>query len=58
MGRGPLPPTVRSIRVRSAPERQIYGVWRTAAGRRPAITAALDVLAESCARLGEGTPPL
>lgn len=53
MGRGALPPTVRPIRVRSGPKRQIYGLWRTAAGRRPAIAAALDVLGSTCARLDD-----
>ena len=48
MGRGPLPPQVRSLKVRSAPLRRVYGVWRTSNGRRPAIGAALEVLQAAC----------
>ena len=49
MGRGALPPHVRALKVRSAPLRRIYGVWRTSTGRRPAIGAALGVLQTACA---------
>jgi DNA-binding transcriptional LysR family regulator len=50
MGRGPLPPTVRALRLASPPLRGIFGVWREAAGNRPAIGAALDALSSACAR--------
>ena len=44
MGRGPLPPTVRALAVRSPPLRRVHGVWRRSSAGRPAIAAALDVL--------------
>jgi DNA-binding transcriptional LysR family regulator len=50
MGRGPLPMSVRVLPVRSAPVRRVYGVYRNSVGRRPAITAALGILRETCAR--------
>jgi DNA-binding transcriptional LysR family regulator len=52
MGRGSLPPTVRTLNVRSAPMRQVYGVWRTSS-TRPAIKSALEVLQTVCAELEE-----
>lgn len=53
MGRRPLPPTVRVVTVRSPPMRRIYGVWRESLGRRPALSAALGVLADAAARSEE-----
>ena len=50
MGRRPLPATVRALTVRSAPIRRIYGVWRESSGRRPALAAALSVLAAAAVR--------
>ena len=51
MGRGPLPPSVRTLAVRSPPLRRVHGVWRRSSAGRPAIRAALDALASAC-----GTP--
>lgn len=53
MGRRPLPATVRVLTVRSAPMRRIYGVWRESSGRRPALSAALGVLAAAATRPDE-----
>jgi DNA-binding transcriptional LysR family regulator len=41
---------VRALRLASPPLRGIFGVWREAAGNRPAIGAALDALSSACAR--------
>ena len=53
MGRGPLPAAVRALSLATPPLRGIYGVWREAAGNRPAIVAALDALARACLRSQE-----
>ena len=50
MGRGDLPASVRALSIAGPPIRGIYGVWREAAGNRPAIVAALDALQQACAR--------
>ncbi|MFS8101115.1 LysR family transcriptional regulator [Lentzea alba] len=44
LGRGVVPDNVRVVPLRPTPTRQLYAVWRTQASRRPAITAALDVI--------------
>lgn len=44
MGRGSLPPGLRTLTLRAPPVRRIYGVWRPSIGRRPIIAAALDAL--------------
>ncbi|MEU6128840.1 LysR family transcriptional regulator [Saccharopolyspora sp. NPDC047091] len=44
LGRGTVPNGVRMVRVRPALSRRVHAVWRTGAGRRPALRAALDVL--------------
>jgi DNA-binding transcriptional LysR family regulator len=44
LGRDEVPDNVRSVPLRPTPARQLYAVWRTQASRRPAITAALDVI--------------
>ncbi|WP_258344703.1 LysR family transcriptional regulator [Saccharopolyspora gregorii] len=44
LGRGRLPGGVRVVPVRPALSRRVHVVWRTGAGRRPAIRAVLDVL--------------
>ena len=47
MGRGAVPDTVRVLRVVRAPTRQVYAVWRSLTGRRPALQAAVLALEES-----------
>lgn len=54
MGRGVLPPSVRAVTVRSPPVRRVHALWRSSVGRRPAVTAAVDQLARTCA--GPGSP--
>jgi DNA-binding transcriptional LysR family regulator len=44
LGRGEVPENVRVVPLRPTPTRRLYAVWRTQASRRPAITAALDVI--------------
>lgn len=44
LGRGPLPDTVRAVPFTPTPTRRVFAVWRTRAGRRPAVTAALAAL--------------
>ncbi|SFR21419.1 DNA-binding transcriptional regulator, LysR family [Lentzea waywayandensis] len=44
LGRGEVPDSVRAVPLRPTPTRRLYAVWRTQASRRPAITAALDVI--------------
>ncbi|MET9627806.1 LysR family transcriptional regulator [Lentzea sp. NPDC006480] len=44
LGRGEVPDNVRVVPLRPTPARQLYAVWRKQASRRPAITAALDVI--------------
>ncbi|MFI6096558.1 LysR family transcriptional regulator [Lentzea sp. NPDC051213] len=44
LGRGEVPGNVRAVPLRPTPTRRLYAVWRTQASRRPAITAALDVI--------------
>lgn len=48
MGRGPLPASVRVVRVSSPPMRRIHALWRSSADGRPAITATVDELARAC----------
>ena len=47
MGRGAVPDTVRVLPVVPAPTRQVYAVWRSLTGSRPALQAAVLALAES-----------
>ncbi|ANZ38381.1 LysR family transcriptional regulator [Lentzea guizhouensis] len=49
LGRGEVPATVKAVPMRPAPTRTLYAVWRTQASRRPAITAALDVIEQVAA---------
>jgi DNA-binding transcriptional LysR family regulator len=44
LGRGEVPDNVAIVPLRPTPTRRLYAVWRTQASRRPAITAALDVI--------------
>jgi DNA-binding transcriptional LysR family regulator len=44
LGRGEVPDTVKAVPLLPTPTRRLYAVWRTQASRRPAITAALDVI--------------
>ncbi|SES31653.1 DNA-binding transcriptional regulator, LysR family [Lentzea xinjiangensis] len=44
LGRGEVPDGVKAVPLRPTPTRRLYAVWRTQASRRPAITAALDVI--------------
>ncbi|MEV5596511.1 LysR family transcriptional regulator [Streptomyces sp. NPDC052496] len=44
LGRGVLPPTVRVVPMRPTPARRLSAVWRSRAGRRPAVHAALAAL--------------
>jgi DNA-binding transcriptional LysR family regulator len=41
MGRGAVPRTVRVLPVEPAPTRQVYAVWRSLSGSRPALQAAV-----------------
>jgi len=47
MGRGVVPGTVRVLPVVPAPTRQVYAVWRSMTGTRPAVQAAVLALEES-----------
>jgi DNA-binding transcriptional LysR family regulator len=47
MGRGAVPDTVRVLPVEPAPTRQVYAVWRSLSGSRPALQAAVMALGES-----------
>ena len=47
MGRGTVPDTVRVLPVLPAPTRQVYAVWRSLTGTRPALQAAVLALEES-----------
>jgi DNA-binding transcriptional LysR family regulator len=47
MGRGAVPDTVRVLPVLPAPTRQVYAVWRSLTGTRPALQAAVLALEES-----------
>lgn len=44
LGREEVPDGVKAVPLRPTPTRRLYAVWRTQASRRPAITAALDVI--------------
>ncbi|MDX8037154.1 LysR family transcriptional regulator [Lentzea sp. BCCO 10_0856] len=44
LGREEVPDGVRVVPLRPTPTRRLYAVWRTQATRRPAITAALEVI--------------
>ncbi|MFI9202726.1 LysR family transcriptional regulator [Streptomyces sp. NPDC053048] len=44
LGRGPVPEGVRVVPVRHTMCRHVYAIWRTDAGRRPSIRAAVDAL--------------
>ncbi|MEV5508547.1 LysR family transcriptional regulator [Streptomyces orinoci] len=44
LGRGALPESVRVVPMRPAPVRRVSAVWRSQAGRRPAVRAALSAL--------------
>ncbi|MGW0393442.1 LysR family transcriptional regulator [Streptomyces sp. NPDC003042] len=44
LGRGPVPPGVRLLPVCDTVRRHVYAVWRTDAGRRPSIRAAVKAL--------------
>lgn len=46
LGREEVPANVRVVPLRPTPTRRLYAVWRTQASRRPAITAALDVIGQ------------
>ncbi|TWP45006.1 LysR family transcriptional regulator [Lentzea tibetensis] len=46
LGRGPIPGNVRAVPLRPTPTRRLFAAWRTQASRRPAITAALEVIRE------------
>ncbi|MEV7414014.1 LysR family transcriptional regulator [Streptomyces sp. NPDC089919] len=50
LGRGPVPPGVRLLPVRENVRRHIYVVWRSDAGRRPSVRAAVAALQASGAR--------
>jgi DNA-binding transcriptional LysR family regulator len=47
MGRGAVPDTVRVLPVVPTPTRQVYAVWRTVTGTRPAVQAGVLALADS-----------
>ncbi|MEV0682201.1 LysR family transcriptional regulator [Actinosynnema sp. NPDC050436] len=44
LGRGALPAGVRAVAFRPTPTRRVYAMWRTQAGRRPAVVAMLAAL--------------
>jgi DNA-binding transcriptional LysR family regulator len=54
MGRGAVPNTVRVLPVAPTPTRQVYAVWRSLTGSRPAVQAAVLALEES---FSEGLDP-
>jgi DNA-binding transcriptional LysR family regulator len=55
MGRGPVPDTIRVLPVAPPPTRQVYAVWRSLTGTRPALQAAVLALEESfCEGLDPG----
>jgi len=49
LGRAEVPDTVKVVPLRPTPTRRLYAVWRKQASRRPAITAALDVIRSAVA---------
>jgi DNA-binding transcriptional LysR family regulator len=61
MGRGAVPDTVRVLPVVPAPTRQVYAVWRSLTGTRPALQAAVLALEESFSEalgpVGAGSGP-
>jgi DNA-binding transcriptional LysR family regulator len=57
MGRGAVPPTVRVLPVEPTPTRQVYAVWRSLRGARPALRAAVQALRESFAETVAEAPP-
>ena len=57
MGRGEVPPTVRVLPVEPTPTRQVYAVWRSLRGARPALRAAAVALRESFAETVADTSP-
>ncbi|MFG2620916.1 LysR substrate-binding domain-containing protein [Streptomyces sp. NPDC048507] len=52
LGRGPVPPGVRLLPVSDAVRRHVYAVWRSDAGRRPSIRAAVEALRTAAAAVG------
>jgi DNA-binding transcriptional LysR family regulator len=57
MGRGAVPDTVRVLPVEPTPTRQVYAVWRSLRGARPALRAAVLALRESFADTVAETSP-
>ena len=57
LGRGPVPETIRILRVRSPLVRQIFVVWPRGSTRRPAIAALIDALRVQVSVFG-GKDPL
>jgi len=57
MGRGAVPDTVRVLPVEPTPTRQVYAVWRSLRGARPALRAAVLALRESFADTVAETAP-
>ncbi|MFC3350418.1 LysR family transcriptional regulator [Streptomyces echinoruber] len=53
LGRGPVPPGIRTLPVRPAVRRHVYAVWRTDADRRPSIRAAVTALREAAEAPGD-----
>ncbi|MEU9720293.1 LysR family transcriptional regulator [Streptomyces sp. NPDC047976] len=49
LGRGPVPPGVRLLPAVDTVRRHVYAVWRTDAGRRPSVRAAVEALQEAAA---------
>jgi DNA-binding transcriptional LysR family regulator len=47
LGRDPVPPAVRLLRLEPAPVRRVFALWRTPSSSRPALAAVLTALAQA-----------
>ncbi|CAL9451077.1 LysR family transcriptional regulator [Streptomyces sp. enrichment culture] len=56
LGRGPLPSGVVEVELDPAPLRRLYALWRTGAGRRPAIAETVRTLQEHWPEVATRTP--
>ena len=55
LGRDPVPPGVRLVRITPTLARHVYVVWRAETSKRPAIRATVDALVATAARLDDST---
>ncbi|TDC84985.1 LysR family transcriptional regulator [Micromonospora sp. KC606] len=56
LGRDPVPPGVRLVRITPTLARHVYVVWRAETSSRPAIRATVDALVATAAELGDSAP--